>query len=339
MFKSFVSGEKKKDLYQSYAKDTDILIQEEICNFMTQLMYFMHDGYITAFTTLISRSRELESATYLPASNHWGHRMLAQSKQFMLQIFMGGKTVGAKVTLLPEVADALEYKDIKYLYESTQLVKTESAGEELFRLITREFICAKDEKLENLILEVLIGSQFKLSEYGRFLENLFFITNDKCKDKQYALGQIIPQLSDLINHSSNSLNVSDIKNLKQVSVTMGRFKVLLTHLYDLFLLVPPEPDLSTKRHRDIVVANETELDPGFTKLFIKTKGYLVIIEFLKLCAGVKLEAASNVLEGNEQLGLHAVTVSKELLQVIELCNYILINFCKSTTKAKMYPAP
>ena len=66
IFKSFVSGEKKKDLYQSYAKDLDILIQEEICNFMTQLMYFMHDGYITAFTSLIFHSRELESPVYPP---------------------------------------------------------------------------------------------------------------------------------------------------------------------------------------------------------------------------------------------------------------------------------
>ena len=263
--------------------------------------------------------------------------MLEQTKEFMLQIFNGGRTSASFKAVLLEVADALEYKDIKALYESTQLVKTDSAGEELFRLLTREFICAKDERLENLILEVLISSQFKLSEYVRFLENLFFITNDKCRDKQVVLAQIIPQLSDLINHSTNSLNVSDIKNLKQVSITIGRFKVLLTRLYDLFLLMPPEQDISTKRHRQIAVANETELDPGFTKLFIKTKGYLVIIEFLKLCAGVKLEAASNVLEGNEQLGLHAVTVSKELLQVIELCNYILINFCKSTTKAKMYP--
>ena len=64
MFKSFASGEKKKDLDQSYAKDIDILIQEEICNFMTQLMYFMHDGYITAFTTLINGVQTLEPQKY-----------------------------------------------------------------------------------------------------------------------------------------------------------------------------------------------------------------------------------------------------------------------------------
>jgi len=53
IFKTFVSGEKRKDIYQSYAKDINLLIQEEICNFMSQLMKFMYDGYITEFTNLI----------------------------------------------------------------------------------------------------------------------------------------------------------------------------------------------------------------------------------------------------------------------------------------------
>ena len=49
---------------ERHAKDIDILIQEEICNFMTQLMYFMHDGYITAFTTLINGVQTLEPQKY-----------------------------------------------------------------------------------------------------------------------------------------------------------------------------------------------------------------------------------------------------------------------------------
>lgn len=64
MFQTFASGEKKKDLYQSTTKDMDILIQEEICNFLTQLMYYMHDGYITAFTCLIHRIREIRQDEY-----------------------------------------------------------------------------------------------------------------------------------------------------------------------------------------------------------------------------------------------------------------------------------
>ena len=57
IFETFASGEKKRDLYQSYTKDINMLIQEEICNFMIQLMYFMYDGYITEFNNLIYRVR------------------------------------------------------------------------------------------------------------------------------------------------------------------------------------------------------------------------------------------------------------------------------------------
>jgi hypothetical protein len=56
IFGTYASGEKKIDLYQSYAKNIELLIQqEEMCNFITQLMYFMHDGYITGFTSLVYR--------------------------------------------------------------------------------------------------------------------------------------------------------------------------------------------------------------------------------------------------------------------------------------------
>ena len=51
----YASGEKPKNLYQSYAREVNVLIQEEICNFMIQLMYFMHDGYLTGFSSLVHR--------------------------------------------------------------------------------------------------------------------------------------------------------------------------------------------------------------------------------------------------------------------------------------------
>eukprot|EP00826_Nyctotherus_ovalis_P020883 TRINITY_DN16632_c0_g1_i2.p1 TRINITY_DN16632_c0_g1~~TRINITY_DN16632_c0_g1_i2.p1 ORF type:complete len:331 (-),score=68.76 TRINITY_DN16632_c0_g1_i2:160-1029(-) len=64
IFKTFVSGEKRKDLYQSYAKDITLLIQEEICNFMSQLVKFMYDGYITEFTNLIHSAKNGDPQEY-----------------------------------------------------------------------------------------------------------------------------------------------------------------------------------------------------------------------------------------------------------------------------------
>jgi len=268
--------------------------------------------------------------------------MLVMTKRFMMQIFKPAKAgpeneiQQQQIEMLYEVQDALEYKDINTMYSKTRGMETLDTDDGLGKLLKKQFINAKDERLQNLILEVWIGSQFKLSEYGRFLENLFFIMNKECKGKQLEFGLIRERLNDLINHSTNSLNVSDIKSLKQVSQTMGKFKESLAKLYHLFFKKSQDPGTVSFKDKQFKVAEREELDPMFIKLFIKTKGYLAIIEFLKLCTLVKLEAARNVLEGNENLGLHAVTVSKELLSVIELCNYILINFCENSTKAKMY---
>ena len=58
IFSVFALGEKPKDLYQSYARDITELIQEEMCNFMGQLMYFMHDGNLTSFTNLLYHAHD-----------------------------------------------------------------------------------------------------------------------------------------------------------------------------------------------------------------------------------------------------------------------------------------
>ena len=63
---------------------------------------------------------------------------------------------------------------------------------------------------------------------------------------------------------------------------------------------------------------------------------MALLDFLKLCGSTKLDAAKNVLEGTTSLGLHAVTISKEFLQLIGMSNYVLINFCKNSNKAKVY---
>ena len=203
------------------------------------------------------------------------------------------------------------------------------------KLLIKQFISAKNEGLAERCLEVLIASQFERNEYCRYLENVFFIINDKCITKQATLSKLLPLLADLISHSTNNLNVSDIKNLKLMTKTLEDFTSILSQMYLLFSSNTEEVDTHTP-NKETIMIKEKDIDPLFTKLFMKTKGYLVIIEFLKICSTVKLEAASNVLEGKEELGLHAVAISNTLLKVIELCNMILITFCRRTMKAKVY---
>lgn len=254
---------------------------------------------------------------------------------FIIQLFNKGK-VKKEEGKIEEVLRALKYKDINQLYgqpKEADAEKQESKSE-LCKLLIKQFITAKNEGLAERCLEVLIASQFQRSEFCRYLENVFFIMNDQCQSKQVSLSKYIPQLAELISHSTNSLNVSDIKNLKLMTFTLDSFFTILSEIYSLFRI-----DTGTKTvdnvSKESMVINDKDIDPLFTKLFMKTKGYLVIIEFLKICTTVKLEAASNVLEGKEELGLHAVAISTTLLSVIELCNRILITFCRRTMKAKV----
>ena len=60
IFQSIVTGEKREELLQSYKKDMTVILKEEIFNFMTQLVYFVHDGYIASFTDMFFRIQNLE---------------------------------------------------------------------------------------------------------------------------------------------------------------------------------------------------------------------------------------------------------------------------------------
>lgn len=264
--------------------------------------------------------------------------MIKEARLFVDQIFNEGRH-NPKEPAIKEVARALKYKDINQLYEplgALQEKKEKSENKAKFcKLLIKQFISAKNEGLAERCLEVLIASQFERNEYCRYLENVFFIINDKCITKQATLSKLLPLLADLISHSTNNLNVSDIKNLKLMTKTLEDFTSILSQMYLLFSSNTEEVDTHTP-NKETIMIKEKDIDPLFTKLFMKTKGYLVIIEFLKICSTVKLEAASNVLEGKEELGLHAVAISNTLLKVIELCNMILITFCRRTMKAKVY---
>ena len=67
---------------------------------------------------------------------------------------------------------------------------------------------------------------------------------------------------------------------------------------------------------------------------IKQKSYLVIIEFLKISANAKIEAAKNVMEGSEKLGFLEYAFSNKILEITNVCNRILITLCQNYSKAK-----
>ena len=327
IFSAKLNGSRATDIYQSYNKDINLLLKEEICKFLSQVMHFAHDGYISSFTefffNIIDEGTEDSSEKCV---------------QFLTQIFSNGN-IGRNEKLLSEVDSALKYLDIQQLYKSSIIsdYSDEEVKEAFLNLLINVFINAKDERLEAYVLEVLVGSQFKQSEFAASLDKLFLIMNKDCMIKREQLFDLIPKLTDLINHSTNCLNVSDIKNLKQVSTILANLQEVLSQLYMMFRLErhDPEEDEKNQTETGIRVIKSSEVDVLFAQLFLQTKSYLIILDFLRSCKNEKLEAAKNVLEGNVNLGLHAITVSSGLLYVVDLCNYILIALCKGTSKSKI----
>ena len=162
-----------------------------------------------------------------------------------------------------EVSDALCYKDIAYLYNSAKMNYNSNVSDGLGDLLVRLFISAKDEKLEMDILELFIGSQFRLTNCGKYFEKLFFITNSRCRRKQIQLELLIDNIYNLINHSTNVLNVDNVKNLKNVSNLISSFKGYFSQLNTLF--VNTQEDF--KGDVEIGIIKEEEIDLVFTKLF------------------------------------------------------------------------
>lgn len=318
MYDSFWNKESNEETKMTSEKDIKDLMQEQICEFLNEVNLLIQDVYINQFKTMFKRVYETDKNATVDA---WW--------TFMLQLFRKDKKpVNPNLPpppKMPEVEEAMKYKTLSQLYEEY----ADPHGKESFNdLLIKQLIGAKNTEVENSILQVLIGYNLPKTEFVGYLEDLFIIADDKCKKKYKTLSILMPEMSDCLNQLGNWLNVTDTKTLIQSASYLEKWKHICQQLYSLF----NDEDNESSNKGGIPII--TKKDAKFTHLFMKARGYSLIIGFLKLIAKVKLSAAANVLKGNEQLGLYAVTFSRELLRVIEYTNKILTIFCKDSDEAK-----
>ena len=320
MYDSFWNKESNEETKMTSEKDIKDLIQEQICEYLCEINLLIQDVYINQFKTMFKRVYETNKDATAEA---W--------KAFMLQLFRKEKKPEnpdlPPPPRMPEVEEAMKYKTLSQLYEE---YADPHGKESLSDLLIKQLIGAKNTEVENSILQVLIGYYLPKTEFVGHLENLFIIADDKCKKKYKTLSSLMPDMSDCLNQLGNWLNVTDTKTLIQSASHLEKWKQICEQLYSLF----NDEDMENKLKGGIQLINKK--DKRFTHLFMKARAYSLIIGFLKLTAKVKLDAAANVLKGNEQLGLYAVTFSRELLRVIDHTNKILTIFCKDSSQAKEY---
>ena len=299
------AGTKTRQQGKQEIKDN---VQEQICNFFCEINLLMQDVYISMFKALFKRIYEADP----------GAKMAGECKTYIMQLFTNSNSFPMPTTLLPEVLEAFRYQDLPCLY--SQYMKTAGTAdpEGLTKLLVSQLIGATDRKLETSVLKAMIGYHLSKTEFVGHLDNLFVVADENCARKHQILADLMPQMADCLNQLASWLNVSDVKTLKQSALYLEQWRHKLETLISLFYV---DEDREKK-------------DERFSMLFAKSKTYSLIISFLKLTAKVKLEAATNVIRGNENLGLHAVTFSRELLKVIELSNKVLAIYCLNSPSAK-----
>ena len=323
MYDSFRDKENHEESKMTSEKDIKDLIQEQICEFFCEVNLLIQDVYINQIKTMFKRIYEINPSFTIEA---W--------ETFVLQLFRKDKKQEnpnpdqPAPPKMPEVEEAMKYKTLSQLYAEYAGPDDKTSKEGLSDLLIKQLIGAKDTEVENSILQVLIGYYLPKTEFVGHLENLFIIADDRCKKKYKALSGLMPEMSDCLNQLGNWLNVTDTKTLIQSAGYLEKWKQIGIQLYNLF----NDDDSAETVKGGLPII--TKKDDRFTHLFMKARGYSLFISFLKLTTKVKLDAAANVLKGNEQLGLYAVTFSRELLRVIEQSNKILTIFCKDSNEAK-----
>jgi len=308
------AGKKLEDQRKSSGEDS---VQQEICNFFVEMTLLIQDVYLSSFKGVFKRTYENNP-----------EKTLEECTTFIRQIF--GKFDKEKEVMMREVSDSLKYKTLTELYSQYEIERNPETKEKggLMGLLVRQLILSNNVELENSILNALIGYQLPKTEFARHLNRLFIIADKRCTEKYKQLSDLMPDMADCLNQLVSWLNVSDVKTLKQSSLYLAKWRAMLVKLYNLF----EESEVEQEDNGEIPPIKKK--DERFTNLFNMAKAYTLVINFLKLSGKVKIESANNVLHGNEQLGLHAVTFSRELLKVIELSNKVLIVFCKDSLKAK-----
>ncbi|MDR3549707.1 MAG: hypothetical protein P4M11_15785 [Candidatus Pacebacteria bacterium] len=335
MYESLRAQESGTKTNQQGERETKSQVQEQICNFLCEINLLMQDVYVSMYKAVFKRAYESDPAKYARICADRRDRVAAECKKYIMQLF-GHTEPGKEQRLLPEVEEVFRYKDLPCLYSEY----TKAAGAEdkdgLTRLLICQLVGANDRRIETSILKAMIGYRLSRTEFVGHLDSFFVIADDVCARKYQTLEDLMPKMADCLNQLASWLNVSDVKTLKQSAFYLDQWKEKLVTLISLFSADEDNDDSDADKHNK-EIETTMKKDERFNTLFTKAKAYSLIIAFLKLTSKVKLEAATNVLKGNENLGLHAVTFSRELLKVIELSNRVLTIYCRDYPSAKQYP--
>ena len=234
--------------------------------------------------------------------------------------------------IYPEVQEAIRYKDLSQLYSEHILskgnVSKEDQSDKLSEELIERLIAAKDIKVENAVLNVIIGHYLPKMEFINNLNHLIIITSAKYQKKNKILIDSIPQMSDCIYQLSIWLHMTNVKKQQQASVCLEQWEKLMAQLNSLFI-----DDIQD--HGTIDPSKKIEQkDTKFTEMFIKVKAYQFILRFMKNTKRAKLEAAGNVMKGSESMGLFVASFSRSLLSTLQLSSKTLTIFCNDSYQAK-----
>jgi len=304
----------KHNPIQSSHKDDNeakVPIQQEICNFFTEINLLTQDVYICFFKSLFKRVYNTDKENLIP-----------ECTRYVLGVFGIEKHNN-----IPEIEQVLQYKCLHSMYDQYTALNEGGKKSSLSKLLIKQLVSSHRPKLQSAILKAFIGFHLPKTELLRNIAKLFIIMDKNSAEKYKEFFVLMPEMADCLNQLASWLNVSDVKTLKQSSIHLGMWKEKLLQLLALF---NENNNESTKKTHVKMYEKNNSLIILFTKLH----AYSWIINFLNLTRKTKLEAAANVLKGNEDLGLHAVTFSRELLNVIELSNQILTVYCKDSLMAK-----
>lgn len=282
--------------------EAKVPIQEEICNFFTEINQLSQDVYICLFKSLFKRVYSTSRSSLVPECTRYVLGTFARSR----------------ASNVPEVEEMQGYQDLHSMYERYTALSQGGRKSSLSKLLVRQLVSSQKPKLQSAILKAFIGYHLPKTEFVSNLSKLFIIMDKDSAEKFKAFFELMPEMADCLNQLASWLNVSDVKTLRQSSIYLNMWKDKLLKLLALFNESGEEP----RRDNNLMI------------LFTKLRAYSWIINFLNLTRKTKLEAAANVLKGDENLGLHAVTFSRELLNVIDLSNLILTVYCKDSLMAK-----
>jgi len=307
----------KKSERNKNSSDEDSL-KREVCNFFCEINLLLQDVSLYYLKCMIKRVYE-EDPNNLPSV----------AVKYVRQLF--GKKA-TKEEHIEELNNYFNYKSLLQLYndyvkESNNEVEN---GDGLMYLLIGQLISSKSIEADTAILNAIVGYLLPRTEFSGYLSSLLIIAHPQIIEKHRVLSELMMEMVNCLYQLASWPEVRDtnvLEQLKQSTAHLTKWKEILSKVYDLF-----EESLEGERKGTFQRINKK--DERFTNLFMEKKTHALILTFLKISAKIKIEVSSNILGGNNQPGLHAVTFSWELLKAIEVTNKTLSLFCRNSLRAK-----